>query len=421
MQARDNEEKEEMEQKRLRLVSFVEGAFPGRGGIGIPAAYHISHSLAHRGHSVLLSISGPVMPELSPFAEHMSEDGVQAMDGSGCLQTITYPASSLWAFAPTLLWKAGHQVESADFVLLNSLYSFPVLVGYAMARHERKPYAIWLHGALAPVQRSYGKRKKTIYDQIIARHILNKASFLVYTARGEREETRSLNLTAPSVVIPLGVDSKSFSKLPPRGEFRSKYLNGHAGPLVLFLGRLTAKKGLDLTSDAIAQVLKQIPDVRFAIVGTGDPPEFTTQVKTWLQYFGIVDKTVMTGMLTGYEKLQALADADVFVLLSEAENFGQAMFEAMASRVPVIISDTLNLAGEVERYAAGIVVPRDPGSAAKAIACLLLDLDRRHHMGENAQHMAQAYSWEKTGEQIERAIVCLLGGNKIPADLTQFE
>jgi glycosyltransferase involved in cell wall biosynthesis len=408
-----------MEQKRLKLVSFVEGAFQGRGGIGIPAAYHISHSLAHRGHSVQLYISGPVMPELPPFVEHNSEDGRQAMGGSGCLQTISYPACSLWAFAPKLLWKAGRQVESADFVLLNSLYSFPVLVGYAMACHKRKPYAIWLHGALAPVQRSFGKRKKMIYDQIIARRILNKASFLVYTANGEREETRPLNLIAPSVVIPLGVDAKSFSQLPSRGEFRSKYLNGHAGPLVLFLGRLTAKKGLDLTSDAIAQVSKQIPDVRFAIVGTGDPPKFTTQVNGWLQHFGIADKTVMTGMLTGYEKLQALADADVFVLLSEAENFAQAMFEAMASRVPVIISDTLNFAGDVERYAAGIVVPRDPGSAAKAIVELLLDLNQRYHMGENAQHMAQAFSWEKTGEQIERTILCSLEGIKIPADLTQ--
>jgi glycosyltransferase involved in cell wall biosynthesis len=187
----------------------------------------------------------------------------------------------------------------------------------------------------------------------------------------------------------------------------------------LFLGRLTAKKGLDLTSDAIARVSKQIPDVRFAIVGTGDPPEFATQVRGWLQHFGIADKTVMTGMLTGTEKLQALADADVFVLLSGAENFAQAMFEAMASRVPVIISDTLNLAGEVERYAAGIVVPRDPGSAAKAIVELLLDLDQRYHMGKNAQHMAQDYSWEKTGEQLERTILCSLEGIKIPDDLTQ--
>jgi glycosyltransferase involved in cell wall biosynthesis len=410
-----------MDPKKLKLVSFVEGAFQSRGGIGIPAAYRISHSLAERGHFVQLNISGPVMPDVFRLAEPNREDGVQAPNDSGSLQIISYPASSFWAFAPSMLWKAGRQVENADFILLNSLYSFPVLIGYVMARHTRKPYAIWLHGALAPVQRSFGKWKKKIYDQIIARQILNKASFLVYTARGEREETRSLTLTAASVVIPLGVDSKRYSQLPPRGEFRSKYLNGHAGPLVLFLGRLTAKKGLDLTSDAIAQVSRQVPNVRFAIVGTGDPPEFTRQVKDWLQYYEIADKTVMTGLLTGDEKLQALADADVFVLLSGAENFALAMFEAMASRVPVVISDTLNLAEEVKRYAAGIVVRRDPASGAKAIIELLLDKDRRDQMGKNAQQMAGAYTWEKTGERVERAILCSLEGIRLPAELTQNE
>jgi glycosyltransferase involved in cell wall biosynthesis len=66
--------------------------------------------------------------------------------------------------------------------------------------------------------------------------------------------------------------------------------------------------------------------------------------------------------LIGRKKLEAFADADIFVLPSHAENFAFAMFEAMASRIPVVISNTLNFAPEVERYSGGLVVKRDSSS-----------------------------------------------------------
>jgi glycosyltransferase involved in cell wall biosynthesis len=155
-----------------------------------------------------------------------------------------------------------------------------------------------------------------------------------------------------------------------------------------------------------------------AIVGSGDPPSFEYEVKGWLHEHSVENRTVMPGLLVGQERLEAFADADVFVFPSEAENFGFAMFEAMASRIPVVVSDTLDYADEVKRYEAGLVVRRDSQEFATAIVKLLGDADLRQRMGRNGLQLAQAYSWETCGEKIERTIQCILQGIPFPADLT---
>lgn len=241
---------------------------------------------------------------------------------------------------------------------------------------------------------------------------------VVYTAKGEYEETLPLHLTAPAALIPLGIHTQDYASLPPRGQFRARFLSGYSGPIVLYLGRLNAKKGLDLLAEAMKRVLARRPEARLVIVGGGDPPSFTATVREWIRACDLEAQTILTGPITDIEqKKQVFADADVFVLPSHAENFGFAMFEAMASRVPVVISDTLNYAAEVSRYEAGLVVPRDPQEIAVAIMRLLDDSHLRQYMGENGLRLARAYSWDVTSEKLERAFNNILQGQPIPTEL----
>jgi glycosyltransferase involved in cell wall biosynthesis len=296
-----------------------------------------------------------------------------------------------------------------------------VLLGYLLARWFHKPYGLWPHGVFAPIQRQISARKKKIYGGLIARAIMDNASVLFYSAMGEREEARSLNFKAPSVIIPHGLNFDDFVNLPPRGTFRSRYMAGHSGPLVLFLSRINQKKGLDILARAFALVLARLPNARLAIVGSSDPPQFEAQVKSWIKETGISDYVVMPGLLVGEEKMQAFADADVFVLPSHAENFGFAVFEAMACRIPVVISDTLDYAKEVETHQAGISVPRDPQAFADAIVRVLTDKDLHQKLGQNGFNLARLYSWDTTGERVERTIECILRAEPLPPDLTLQE
>jgi glycosyltransferase involved in cell wall biosynthesis len=399
----------------VKIVGFVEGARQDSGGIGLIGVPMIHQALAARGHQELLVVAGGMISSGTPF--EVGSLGFPSITLGG-KRTGVFAAKSIgrWAFSSSLL-EADKLVRVSDFVTLHSLYSFPVLAGYLMAKKYNKPYGLWPHGVLAPVQRRISRGRKRVYNAVVSNRILAEASILFYSASGERDETRGLGLTAPSVVIPHGVDMAPFRTLPARGAFRKAYLGGHEGPLVLYLGRLNEKKGLNILVDAAAGIVKALPDALIAIVGGAHPPSFEAQVAEWISRSPVGDRIRMLGLVDHDRKLAAFADTDVFVLPSEAENFGFAMFEAMASRVPVVVSDSLNYAPAVHQVEAGLTPPRTPEAFAEAIVTLLRNPARRRQMGDNGFRLASEFSWERCGERIETAIYCAIRRTPFPETL----
>ncbi len=402
----------------MKMVSFAGGQTPGKSGMGLVGMPLILCHTAARGHQVVLVMGGLPSPGREKFLAPDLSSAVGRTEGAGTFGTVSFRAWTTWSFSPSLLWRLHGLIRASDFVSLHSLYCFPILAGYALARFHGKPYGIWPHGVLAPYQRSVSTLRKWFYDWLIGRRILENASVLFYSARGEREETRTLGLTAPSVIVPHGFDVQEFAILPPRGRFRSRYLNGHTGPLVVFLARVNGKKGVDLLIAALARVMAQAPETRLAIIGPADPRSFERRVRDWIRSSGIESKTVMTGPVGSEERLEALADADIYALPSQAENFGFSIFEAMASRVPVVISDTLNYAEEIRDGGAGFAVRRDPEDFAAAMLQLLGNPSLRRQMGENGVRLARSYSWEANGLAVERTVESILEHRMLPADLT---
>jgi glycosyltransferase involved in cell wall biosynthesis len=402
----------------MKIVSLVEGAVARKGGMGIIGASLALRSLAARGHNIVLLVSGDVSPGTEGFVTEDICSALARKEGTGTFGTLTFRSWRVWSFSFGIISVARKLARDADVIYLNSLYSFPVILGYILSRLYRKPYGIWPHGVLAPFQRRKSARKKWLYDRLVGRRILKNASVVFYTASGEQREAEQLRLTGPSVIVPNGIDVDAFSDLPPRGKFRERFLGSHAGPLVIFVARVTTKKGLDLLIEAMAVVVSQRPDVRLAIVGGPDPPSFVRQVQVWVAKYGLEANTVLTGFAPLEQKLQAFADADVFVLPSQGENFGLSVFEAMASRLPVVVSNTLNYAEEIARSAAGFSVPRQPHAFAEAILQLVREPLLRRQMGENGLRLARGYSWASTAANIERVSQCILHNGSFPPDLT---
>jgi glycosyltransferase involved in cell wall biosynthesis len=400
----------------MNVLGFVEGVRSEAGGVGLTGVPHIHRALAERGHRDALAIGGRPMMTARPILRQRLEDVFDTSEESAA-GAVSFPAFGRWYYTPGLYTGASAAASRADFITMHSLFSYPVLVGYVLSRRFGTPYGLWPHGVLAPIQRQVGRRKKAVYNPL-ARRILDSAAVLFFSARGEREEALECGLKAPSVVIPHGIELEQFANLPKRGAFRQKYLNGHSGPMVLYLGRLNVKKGLDLLIDAMRQVVKDIPNARLVIAGGGHPPAFADGVQRWLAAAGLSDAAILTGLLGEEEKLMAFADADVFVLPSAAENFGFSMFEAMASRRAIVCSDTVNYAGEVRDGKAGLVVPRSSEAFAGAISSLLRDPGRRHALAERARALAGNYSWDSCGRRLEIAINCVLAGEQFPSSLS---
>ena len=399
----------------MKIAGFAEGT--RGGGPGLVGTIMILKSTAAHGHNVVLLMGGKVTPGRENFIASDADSALALKEGDGSFGIVSVKARTHWRFCPSMLWRFSKLVRSSDFVTLHSLYSFPVLAGYLLARLHRKPYGIWPHGVLAPFQRSVSARKKWIYNKLFADRILHNAAVIFYSAEGEREEAAPLRLPTPSVIVPDGFNAEEFADLPARGLFRARFLNGHTGPLVLFLARLNAKKGLDLLIRAMGRVIAEKPDVRLAIVGPPDPPSFNREVLQWVKKNGIESQTSLPGMADPQMRLEAYADSDLFVLPSHAENFGNSIFEAMASGIPVVVSDTLNYAAEFAKSGAGLAVPRTAEDFFTAIMKLLDQPEARSEMGTCGRVCARRYSLEETGAKIAKTIESVLLRRPFPDDL----
>ena len=173
--------------------------------------------------------------------------------------------------------------------------------------------------------------------------------------------------------------------------FRDRHGLGSA-PLVLFLGRKTADKGYDLLLEAAFELWSQVPDARIVLAGTPGAPR---PVPPSMDDPRVVD----LGHIDDREREDAYAACDVFCLPSEAEAFGLVILEAWSYGKPVVVSDIPTL---VERVGGGggLVVPRDAGQIAGALARLLTNEVLRRNQGDLGRSVAERSTWQRAARSM---------------------
>ncbi len=209
------------------------------------------------------------------------------------------------------------------------------------------------------------------------------------------ELVRPLRLKIRGVVVPLGVNANAFRISGMSDRFRSKWRITPNKNIILFLGRINFKKGLDLLVRAFSQISKGREDLHLVLAGPDDEG-YGAKVRHWLVREGALSKTTFTGIVAGSDKLDILAAAQLFVLPSYTENFGLAVVEAMAAGLPVVISNRVNIWHEIFEAHAGVVVNCDAEELAGAMERLLLNPVDAKEMGERARRLVkERFTWER--------------------------
>jgi glycosyltransferase involved in cell wall biosynthesis len=245
---------------------------------------------------------------------------------------------------------------------------------------------------------------KQLWDRVLGRRLLPRFDRVVALTANEAAEAKVVwtgcHLSLPDdrvSIVPNGVHPQDFASLPPREPFRTRWKLGN-GPVVLFLGRLHERKGLHLLIPALAEAVKAGPEARLVIAGPDEG--MLAKLKEQVSQFNLGGRVVFTGMLTGNEKLAALAAADLFALPAVGEGFSMAVLEAMACGLPVLLTPGCNFP-EVVDAGAGIVVPREIGALGEALRALLIDGDRRASMGQRARQLVQErFTWPQVVAQM---------------------
>ena len=295
------------------------------------------------------------------------------------------------AFSPALYRAALALAPGSDVVHLHNLWQFPQYAGYRAARSAGVPYIVSPHGALDPFLRRHGRVRKGASMLLYQEELLRRAALIHVTTDAEAELIADVAPEVPRAVVPCGVYVEEFRDLPPGDEFRRKHLRGYDGRIIVFLGRITYKKGVDVLLRAFAHA-RRTCECRLVIVGPDDEG-LRHGLQRLAEELGIGAQIDFVGPLYGEDRRAVLSSADVWALPSYTENFGIAVIEALAAGCAVCISPEVNVAADVAAADAGVVADLAPEAFGDALAALLADDARRARLRRAAREFAGRYDW----------------------------
>jgi glycosyltransferase involved in cell wall biosynthesis len=186
-------------------------------------------------------------------------------------------------------------------------------------------------------------------------------------------------------ILPRGLDTALFSPEHRDPGFWEKFGEHNGAVHLLYVGRISKEKDLDVLAEAYRQLCEEGLPVRLYFVGDGPYLQALNQA---------LPGAVFTGYLRGKELAAAYASADVFVFPSTTDTFGNVVIEAQASGVPVIVSDTGGPKELVESNVNGVVTKsHDVEDLARAIRDLVKNKRKREEMSRQARQAVVDRSW----------------------------
>jgi glycosyltransferase involved in cell wall biosynthesis len=374
----------------LHLTPYYAPAY-SFGGV-VRATDGLTRALVRRGHrvTVLTTDALSLDDRLSLSMTETQHQGVRVLR----CPNLLYPLRRFNLSTPGgMRSQARALLPDVDVLHLHEFRTIENALVTPLAGAAGVPMVLSPHGTLTTTTgRSLLKRA---WDALLSRSIARRiAQVVALTAQEQQDAQRlwqQLGAEAAFRVVPNGIDPAEFAQLPDGTAFRARYGLGEAR-VVLFLGRLHARKGVDVLVRAFQAA--NLPDAKLVIAGPDEGMRETL--------LGLADAdTVLTGYLDSAERLDALSAADVFALPATGEGLSMAVLEAMAAGLPVLLSPGCNLP-EVEPAGAGSIVTPDVASLAAALREMLSDDRALHTMSENARSLVHdRFTWERVAQHME--------------------
>jgi glycosyltransferase involved in cell wall biosynthesis len=380
----------------VRLLHVISGLDPQNGG-PTTALFGLASAQAAAGVDVTILATWKI-PDGIPVAEELRRRGVKVIHVG--------PATGKLSRHHTLTAHCIAAVAEADVAHIHGLFEEVQHQTARACRRLKKPYVITPHGMLSPWNMSCSKWGKRLYMIWRLRKDLDRAAAIHFTSDVERDLVVPMKIKAKPIVERLGLDLSEFESLPPRGEFRRKHPQLADRPIILFLGRIDYKKGLDVLVPAFATARFNGDPV--LVIAGPDRDGYEPTVRKMVADHKLENRVLFTGMLHGRERIEAYVDADFFVLTSHQENFGITVIEAMACGCPVFISDQVNIHAEVSKAGGGVVTTLNPDAVREGLASYANDPARRADDGRRGREFAlREYNWATIAEEWNRLYAAL--------------
>jgi D-inositol-3-phosphate glycosyltransferase len=346
-----------------------------------------------------------------------------------------YPKMDVYARLPEFMARLLDftRQEGRTYDLIHSHYWLSARVAEAVRREWRAPVVQMFH-TLALVKGQVleealnGESPERI---AVEREAVREAGRVVAASEIERADLISLYGADPATirVIPLGVDTSVFRPLR-QADARAALGRDACEDIVLFVGRIEQIKGIEVLLEAVGELLRRRPDLRrrmcLVVVGgaidpsdDGSESERLAELRRMVAEHGIVENVNFVGSLDQSELARYYAAADVCAVPSLTESFGLVALEAMACGTPVVATRVGGLQTVVTPDSGVLVPPNDSSALAEAIARLLDDPALRLRLAAGARARAQAFTWSRVADGVERVYDELLPPARVGAEVAE--
>jgi glycosyltransferase involved in cell wall biosynthesis len=283
----------------------------------------------------------------------------------------------------------------ADVVCVMSVFNFTSVYSLLAAIWFRGPVVVSPRGNLSPKALSKTGLLKRLHGALIERPLLRKALFVHCTSSLDKMWAEQYAPGATCAIIPNGVN---FTQAAPlRNCHDSEAPRRRRLTRILFLGRFHPIKNIEALIAAFLSL--EHPALRLILVGAGED-QYSTAIR---QRCNGKDNIRIFRFTKRAWKRRLLALSDVVVLPSFSENFGNVVLEAIAARVPVLVSSEAGAADIVRKTGAGIVVAPERQAIAKALEAIITDLPRYRQAASEARTLLAAYEWPSVAARFLRA------------------
>ncbi len=292
-------------------------------------------------------------------------------------------------YSATLAKAVRSRISEFDLVVIAAPWGYPLIPAARACIRAQVPYVISTHGQLFPWALAKKRLKKRIYLELIARRFVDQAAAIHCTDPSEAEAVARLMFRSPIFVVPNPIRASSFSARRTKGDLRKRFNISNNAEIIMFLGRITRIKRPDIAVDVLGAAQSLGRDIHLVIVGP-DEEGLMYQLQGQAQSLGCHDKLHFTGLLTKDEVISALSDAELLLMPSEVtENFGIAALEAMATGIPILVSEGVPVGRWAQAAGAGLVVASTREEFQQAAIELLSRPAQLREMGQRGQKLAR--------------------------------
>lgn len=386
----------------MRIGIFTDAYYPQISGV-VTSVVTLRNELQKLGHEVyIITVATP------------DSKSIKQEEGIIRIKSIPFRRWKELRIGLPIYLKLKAEIKRLKLDVIHTQTEFTIgMVGRRIAKNLNIPLVHTYHTMYVDYTHyiyNFNFGKEFVKDMVktMTRTFIKRCSVAIAPTKKTKDALLSYGVKVPIEIIPTGIDIKHFERLdschPLLKKLRAKYSIPEDAKVLLFLGRVSEEKSIDVLIQAFPRILEKEPKALLLIVGDG-PDKEVLSAKAALS--SAADRIIFTGMVKFQDVPHYYSLGDVFVNASKTETQGLTIMEAMASGLPIVVYNDSNIAEHIKDGISGRLF-NDEDEFVEAVLSALNDEEKNRRLIESGHQVIASLSKENFAKRMAELYECLV-------------